>query len=144
MSQQPSGDATLTTVVGIEQWDLTNEISPYLDRHMMFPLLEYLDSLIRDGKIKSYQAKDVAEARLALLRPTHMIDYMIDVYRSIHTNTNNTTDETILKEMEEQKVKVLQELEDLKKQCEPIDKVAKDDELRVSFFLRKAYSRFDD
>jgi translation initiation factor 3 subunit E len=115
------------SAIGIEQWDLTNEISPYLDRHMMFPLLEYLDSLIRDGAIKSYQSKDVAEARLALLRPTHMVDYMIDVYRSIHGDTA-----AVPIEMEDQKASVLKELEDLKKQCEPIDKVAKDDELRVS------------
>lgn len=115
--------------VGIEQWDLTNQVSPYLDRHMIFPLLEYLDSLISKDVVKSYRSKDVAEARLALLRPTHMVDYMIDVYRSIHGESAE-----VPKEMEEQKERVYKELEDLRKQCEPFDKLAKDDERRVSRF----------
>jgi len=113
---------------GIEQYDLTPQISPYLDRHMIFPLLEYLDELIGKGSI-SYSSKDVAEARLALLRPTHMVDYAIDVYKSINGGENAT----VPKEMEEQKEKVYKELEDLRKRCAPLEKLAKDDEQRVSF-----------
>jgi translation initiation factor 3 subunit E len=111
---------------GIEQWDLTSKVSPYLDRHMVFPLLEYLDTLISKGSI-SYSSKDVSEARLSLLRPTHMVDYAIDVYKSIHGESAE-----VPKEMEEQKEKVYQELESLRQACAPLDKLVKDEEQRVS------------
>lgn len=126
-----AGSTSTSTSVGgnIEQWDLTSLVSPYLDRHMIFPLLEYLDSLISQGVITSYSSKEVAEARLALLRPTHMVDYMIDVYKSIQPDT---TDVPVPIEMEQQKEKVYKELEDLRKRCEPFDVLAKDEEQRVS------------
>jgi len=111
---------------GIEQWDLTNTISPYLDRHMVFPLLEFVDGLIAK-KAVTYNSKDVAEARLALLAETHMVDYAMDVYRSIHAA------ETVPKEMEEQKERVYQQLETLRAQCEPLDKLVKDNEQRVRY-----------
>lgn len=112
------------TGVGIEQWDLTHKVSPYLDRHMIFPLLEYLDTLIQKGTI-SYDSKDVAAARLALLRPTHMVDYAGDVYKSIHSG------EELPDEMKVQKEKVYKTLEELRKGCEPFDKLCEDKEERV-------------
>ena len=63
-------------------WDLTSQISPHLDLHMMFPLLEYVDSLITAGLVP-YTHGDVAASRLALLRPTHMVDYAMDIYREL-------------------------------------------------------------
>ena len=126
--------ASTTSSTGIEQWDLTNTVSPYLDRHMIFPLLEFLDGLIAKEAV-SYNSRDVAEARLALLRPTHMVDYAVDVYRSIHNSDAGATDgaaaTAIPPEMEEQKQRVYQQLETLRAQCEPLDKLVKDEEQRV-------------
>jgi translation initiation factor 3 subunit E len=109
-----------------EQWDLTSKVSPYLDRHMVFPLLEYTDTLIA-SKTVSYSSKDVAAARLNLLRPTHMVDYAIDVYKSLHGENAVIPDE-----MKLQKERVLVELEELKKSCEELDKLCGDKEQRVS------------
>jgi translation initiation factor 3 subunit E len=81
----------------MEQWDLTSKISPYLNRHMMFPLLEYLGCLISSGNVP-YESNDVAAARLALSRPTHMVDYAIDIYKVLHGD-----DSEIPKEMEGKK-----------------------------------------
>lgn len=90
--------------------DLTSQISPYLDLHMMFPLLEYVDSLISNPSISiPYNTHDVAKARLNLLRPTHMVDYAMDIYRELHGEETS-----IPTEMEEQKVQVLKTLEELK------------------------------
>ena len=50
---------------------------------MMFPLLEYVDSVI----IKShgtYDSSAVAASRLELLRPTNMVDYATDIYKGLH------------------------------------------------------------
>jgi translation initiation factor 3 subunit E len=110
---------------GIEQWDLTSQVSPYLDRHMIFPLLEYLDTLIGKQAI-AYSVKDVAAARLSLLRPTHMVDYAIDVYKSLEG------DAPVPQEMEQQKQAVYKELEDLRKGCESLDTLCKNTEERVS------------
>ena len=117
-----------TVPKSIEQWDLTSKLSPFLDRHMMFPLLEYLDSLINAGTC-GYQSHDVAAARLALLRPTHMVDYAIDIYKELHPSGD------IPAEMMAQKAKVYQDLEELKKSCQPLVDLAQNQEERVRLFL---------
>jgi translation initiation factor 3 subunit E len=109
---------------GIEQWDLTGTVSSYLDRHMVFPLLEYIDKLIEENTV-SYESNGIAEARLALLRPTHMVDYAIDIYKSIHA------DDAIPNEMQEQKEAVMKQLDELSSQCAPLDKIASDAEQLV-------------
>jgi eIF3 subunit 6 N terminal domain len=116
---------------GVEQWDLTSVVSPYLDRHMIFPLLEYVDSLIQKEKV-SYNAQQVAAARLALLRPTAMVDYAIDTYKSVHGIGDS--DATIPPEMQQQKDDVYQQLEKLTKGCEALTKLCDNKEERVSFF----------
>jgi translation initiation factor 3 subunit E len=105
-----------------EEWDLTGKISPYLDRHMVFPLLEFVDGLIVDGKF-AYEAKDVATARLELLKPTHMIDYAID----IHKKEGSQVPEALL----DQKASVMKELEELTKKCAPLEKLAADADGKV-------------
>jgi hypothetical protein len=116
------------TTEGMEQWDLTSKISPYLDRHMMFPLLEYMDGLIADGTV-SYSTQDVAAARLALLRPTHMVDYAIDIYKTVHPN------EEIPAEMEEQKTSVYQRLEELEKGCKALHELCSNEEEKVRWHV---------
>jgi len=107
---------------GLERWDLTNKNSAYLDRHMMFPLLEYLDGLIEADRI-SYSSKDVAAARLALLRPTHMVDYAVDTYKSVHGESAE-----IPEEMEEQKAQVFKQLEELEHGCKRLTDLCNDEE----------------
>ena len=116
----------MTEDQGMEKWDLTSRVAPHLDLHMMFPLLEYLDTLINSGLI-SYSSKDVAAARLALLRPTHMVDYAIDIYKSLHGQNAQ-----VPPEMEDQKLKVYQRLEELRTECKSLDELCRNSEERVS------------
>lgn len=120
----------MTTSQGLEQWDLTSKNSSYLDRHMMFPLLEYLDGLIAADKI-SYSSKDVAAARLSLLRPTHMVDYAVDTYKSVHGESAE-----IPGEMEEQKTEVFKQLEELKSGCKPLTDICDNEEEKVRVCLQ--------
>lgn len=115
---QPTEDAST--------YDLTGLISPHLDLHMMFPLLEYIDSLISANAI-SYSSSDVAQARLSLLKPTHMVDYAMDIYREVHGE-----DAEIPREMEEQKNAVFKELEELREGAAKMDELFRNEELRVS------------
>ena len=111
-------------------WDLTSHVSPYLDLHMMFPLLEYVDRLISNDQIP-YSSHDVARARLALLRPTHMVDYAIDIYSELHG-----ADATIPTEMEEQKKAVYEKLNEWKEDdgCKAFEELCGNEEVRVSSF----------
>uniref|UniRef100_A0A7S4JX01 Eukaryotic translation initiation factor 3 subunit E n=1 Tax=Odontella aurita TaxID=265563 RepID=A0A7S4JX01_9STRA len=116
-SAAPEGEtATAAT------WDLTPKVSPYLDLHMMFPLLEYVDSLISSGLIP-FRAEDVAAARLSLLRPTHMVDYAMDIYRELHGQ-----EAEIPAEMEEQKAKVFERMEELRSGCVRFHELCGDEE----------------
>ena len=110
-------------------WDLTCSISPHLDLHMMFPLLEFVDSLIDNGLIP-YSSTDVAQARLALLRPTHMVDYAMDIYRELHQGTASAE---VPEEMEQQKAAVYEKLEALRVGCSTLDDLCKNAEERVSW-----------
>ena len=117
---------TTTTTTSVEEWDLTSRISPYLDRHMVFPLLEFIDTTLLPVGHVQYKASDIGAARLALLRPTHMVDYAMDTYKSVHPG------ESVPAEMEKQKDDVYQALEELKKACAPLDTLCKNEEERVS------------
>lgn len=119
---------------GLEQWDLTSQNSPYLDRHMMFPLLEYLDGLILAGSV-SYSSKDVAAARLALLRPTHMVDYAVDTYKSVHGENAD-----IPKEMEEQKSQVFKQQEEMEEGCKPLLDLSNNEEEKVRAKIRTHFN----
>lgn len=107
-------------------WDLTSYVSPHLDLHMMFPLLEYVDSLIAQGTIP-YSVTDVAAARLSLLRPTHMVDYAMDIYRELHG-----ADHEIPKEMEDQKTAVFEKLEELRAGCRAFDELWREEDRRTT------------
>lgn len=121
--------ATVAPPADAATYDLTSKISPYLDLHMMFPLLEYIDTLISSGFI-SYNSIDVAQARLELLKPTHMVDYAMDIYREVHGE-----DALIPQEMEDQKAEVLKQMEELRDAQITLDELCRNEELRVSVYL---------
>ena len=121
-----SSDSSNEAAVVVASWDLTNRVSPYLDLHMMFPLLEYVDSLINDGVI-AYDSSDVAAARLSLLRPTHMVDYAMDIYRELHGDDN-----PIPQEMEDQKAAVFVKLEELRNASKPLEDLLSNHDQKVS------------
>ena len=112
----------------VEEWDLTSRISPYLDRHMVFPLLEFIDTTLLPAGHVNYKASDIGAARLALLRPTHMVDYAMDTYKLVRGEGA-----AVPAEMQKQKDDVYQALEELKKTCAPLDKLCKNEEERVCF-----------
>jgi len=117
--------ATASSKAKAAEWDLTASISPHLDLHMMFPLLEYVDSLIT-ADLVPYTHSDVAASRLALLRPTHMVDYAMDIYREL-----SGADAEIPKEMEAQKEEVFKKLEELRTGCVKFDELCRDDAERT-------------
>merc|ERR1712088_899312 len=63
------------------QWELTHQLSKYLDRHLVIPLLEF-------HSVKSlYDEDDLVKARLDILSQTRMVDFYIEEYRKLQNDT---------------------------------------------------------
>lgn len=60
------------------KYDLTQRIAPQLDRHLVFPLLEFL----QDRSL--YPDEDMLKAKIELLNNTNMVDYAMDIYKTLY------------------------------------------------------------
>ncbi|XP_042897232.1 eukaryotic translation initiation factor 3 subunit E-A isoform X2 [Parasteatoda tepidariorum] len=80
------------------EWDLTPKIGAYLDRHLVFPLLEFLS-------VKQvYDERELLLGKLEMVKNTRMIDYAIDIYRLVYP------DAPIPEELLDKRAKVVSEL----------------------------------
>ena len=60
------------------EWDLSQKIIPYLDRHLVFPLLNYLD------ETGFFPAEEVQAAQYELARKTNMVDYAVGLFEAVY------------------------------------------------------------
>nr|GEV28170.1 eukaryotic translation initiation factor 3 subunit E [Tanacetum cinerariifolium] len=65
-------------MAGMSKYDLKPLIAPNLDRHMVFPLLES----IQEREI--YPNEQILKAKIELLNNTNMVDYAIDIHKSLY------------------------------------------------------------
>ena len=66
--------------------DLTHELCKSLDRHLAFPLLEFLSHR------QLYDDADIQRAKIDLLQKTNMVDYAAEIYQALY-NTEDIPDE---------------------------------------------------
>lgn len=59
-------------------FDLTATVAPFLDRHLVFPLLEFL----QDKQL--YSDDQILKAKIELLAKTNMVDYAMDIHKSLY------------------------------------------------------------
>ncbi|KAK4281914.1 hypothetical protein QN277_013358 [Acacia crassicarpa] len=59
-------------------YDLTPRIVPNLDRHLVFPLLEFLQER------QIYEDEHILKAKIELLNKTNMVDYAMDIHKSLY------------------------------------------------------------
>ncbi|KAG7027648.1 Eukaryotic translation initiation factor 3 subunit E, partial [Cucurbita argyrosperma subsp. argyrosperma] len=60
------------------EYDLTRRIAPNLDRHLVFPLLEFLQER------QFYPDEQILKAKIELLNRTNMVDYAMDIHKSLY------------------------------------------------------------
>lgn len=60
------------------KYDLTPRIAPQLDRHLVFPLLEFLQERTL------YPDEDMLKAKIELLNHTNMVDFAMDIHKSLY------------------------------------------------------------
>jgi translation initiation factor 3 subunit E len=60
------------------EYDLTRTIIPYLDRHLVFPLLTHLH------ESGLFAPEQVAGAQYELAKGTNMVDYIVSLYEQLN------------------------------------------------------------
>lgn len=83
----------------IAQYDLTSKMTPFLDRHLVFPMFVFL----RDTQM--YKTKDIDQAEVKLLEGTNMIDFLKERYDELEQEPPNGVEE-----LEERREKVISDL----------------------------------
>lgn len=66
----------------VQEYDLSGVVSGFLDKHLVFPLLEFL------AQKQIYDVKEIEANKLELVEKTNMVDYAVDIYQQL-----NQTDE---------------------------------------------------
>ena len=62
----------------INEYDLSGVVSGYLDKHLVFPLLEFL------SQKKLYDVKDIETSKLEVVEKTNMVDYAVDIHQQLY------------------------------------------------------------
>lgn len=107
-SQRPSADIA-------EQYDLLPKLIPHLDRHLIFPLLEFLSGQEEEGSM------EITKSKFELLKHTNMTDYVANLWQEL--NDSDDTPEEFIKKREE----VLQRLEIFAEETSHIDDLLNDE-----------------
>lgn len=89
------------------EYDLTFTIMKHIDRHMVLPVLEWLQEK------RLYKDRDLRMAKLDLVSRTSMVDCAGDEYKVLHDT------DKIPQEMEDQKTTVINQLASRAKACGP-------------------------
>jgi translation initiation factor 3 subunit E len=123
-----------TVTTASPEYDLTHTLSPYLDVHLMFPILDFVKDL--------YNASDMRLAKLELLTKTNMCDYAIDI--AMNVEEGEQYDEAAVPvELKEQRQAVVERMKELRAAVKPlraiIDNAERVEELKEAGNFTREY-----
>uniref|UniRef100_A0A1B6CM85 Eukaryotic translation initiation factor 3 subunit E n=1 Tax=Clastoptera arizonana TaxID=38151 RepID=A0A1B6CM85_9HEMI len=73
------------------KYDLTSKLMPYFDRHLIFPLLEFLSAK------KIYDEREIMITKLNIIYKTHMVDYIFEIRSVLYGDNEKYTEDLIQK-----------------------------------------------
>lgn len=111
---QCSSKFTRVGPADMAQYDLTSSGVKYLDRHLVFPLLEFL------SQQQLYPEDDIQKGKLELLQKTNMVDYAMDIYKALY-NRDDVPPE--MRSRRHEVVHNLKSLQVLAQGAAPLDKL---------------------
>ncbi|KAL4572737.1 hypothetical protein LXL04_019520 [Taraxacum kok-saghyz] len=94
--------------MAMAKYDLTPRIAPNLDRHLVFPLLEFTQER------ELYPNDQILKAKIELLNNTNMVDYAMDIHKSLY----HTDD--VPQDMVDRRVEVVARLKSLEEAAAPL------------------------
>jgi translation initiation factor 3 subunit E len=97
-----------------KEYDLLPKLIPYLDRHLVFPLLEFISG-------QDDENLEITRSKYELLKHTNMTDYVANLWQEIN-NTDTIPDEFVQKREE-----VLAKLQQYQEDSEKITELLQDD-----------------
>ncbi|KAL3657364.1 hypothetical protein V7S43_017683 [Phytophthora oleae] len=98
------------------KFDLTNSLAPFMDLHFMFPLIDFLSSS------ELYDEAQLMAAKLALLKPTNMADFAVEIHQTLHDT------EDVPEEFETRRGEILDALSFAKSECSLMLDLIEDEE----------------
>ncbi|XP_076910180.1 eukaryotic translation initiation factor 3 subunit E-like [Bidens hawaiensis] len=94
--------------MAMAKYDLTPRIAPNLDRHLVFPLLEFTQER------ELYPNDQILKAKIELLNNTNMVDYAMDIHKSLYHT------EDVPQDMVDRRVEVVARLKSLEEAAAPL------------------------
>ncbi|KAE7995456.1 hypothetical protein FH972_000245 [Carpinus fangiana] len=89
-------------------YDLTPRIAPHLDRHLVFPILEFLQER------HLHEDEQILSSKIELLNKTNMVDYAMDIHKSLYHA------EEVPQDMVERRAEVVGRLKALEEAAAPL------------------------
>ncbi|KAK0069633.1 eukaryotic translation initiation factor 3 subunit E [Biomphalaria pfeifferi] len=100
------------------EFDLTTTLGQYLDRHLVFPLLEFLT-------VKGlYDEKEMLMGKLDLLSNTNMVDFAMDVHRNLYP------DQAVPQVLKDKRQEVVAQLKNLQAKTDSITEIFEQQEVQ--------------
>ena len=112
-----NGKTQIASTEIAQEHDLLPKLIPLLDRHLIFPLLEFLSGQEGDDSDNA----ELTKTKYELLKPTNMTDYVKDLWQDI-----NKSDQ-VPKEFDVKKQEVLERLSLFTQETSQIDELLSDD-----------------
>jgi len=101
-----------------DEYDLTSKMGVYLDRHLVFPMLEFLNE--KD----IYDQRELNIGKLEILNNTNMVDFALEVHKSSYP------DEETPRHFEQKRSEVVRQMKAINEKMQPILQMMSEEEVK--------------